>query len=96
MSDIERLGPDLPPPDEPVSLAHWDYRWPMGAEKMEMVYGAVRWYGQYDARDAEAARRAFPGRPVFIDEDGHLIVDVAPGVRSLWRERMSPAAAVDQ
>jgi hypothetical protein len=65
-------GPDLPPPYEPIVGEAYDYRWPWGAEKVELWDGAPCFYGYFDQRDVETAQRAFPGRKIVIDphDDG--------------------------
>jgi hypothetical protein len=45
----------------------------MGTEKVELVRGCPVFYGEFDHRDIETARRAFPGREVIL-EDGLLII----------------------
>ncbi len=72
-------GPDLPPPHEPISGDAYDYRWPMGSEKIERDNGAPYFYGYFDQRDVEIAERAFPGRRAVIEP--HL--DGEPGVGNL-------------
>lgn len=74
-------GPDLPAdPSEPFELGHWQWRWPMGAEKVEMVEGAPMWSGQFDSRDVATAQRTFPGRQIYLDAGGSLyVVPAGPG-----------------
>lgn len=68
-------GPDLPAdPGQPLTVEHWQHRWPMGAEKIELIDGAALWCGQFDARDVQAAQRAFPGRRIRLDAAGSLYV----------------------
>jgi hypothetical protein len=61
-------------PGEPFTIYDWEHRWPMGAEKCELVDGTAIWLGQYALADVEAARRAFPGHAVSLNEDGNLLV----------------------
>jgi hypothetical protein len=72
-------GPDLPPPYEPIDVDVYEYRWPMGSEKIELWDGAPYFYGYFDHRDVVIAERAFPGRRAVIEphEDGE------PGVGNL-------------
>jgi hypothetical protein len=65
--DAEPPGPDLPPPHEPITVDAYIYRWPMGAEKVELVDGCPFFYGYFDDRDVETAERAFPGRRAVIE-----------------------------
>src|ERR1700721_3508714 len=56
----DMAGPDLPGPREPFTVAHLE-RWPMGAERTELLDGQLHWPGNFDERDARVARRALPG-----------------------------------
>jgi hypothetical protein len=67
MDHKEPPGPDLPPPHEPITGGVYDYRWPMGAEKVELDNGCPYFYGYFDHRDVETAERAFPGRRAVIE-----------------------------
>jgi len=57
----DMAGPDLPGPREPFTVAHLE-RWPMGAERTELLDGQLYWSGDFDERDAMVARRALPDR----------------------------------
>lgn len=89
-------GPDLPGPREPFTVAHLE-RWPMGAERIELLDGQLYWPGDFDERDAMVARRALPGSrirvvpgaglsagPVFQDEPTSREWTARDGTR--WRE----------
>lgn len=39
--------------------------------------GIPLFHGDFDERDVEIARRAYPGRRIVLNEDGHL--EVHPG-----------------
>jgi hypothetical protein len=58
-------GPDLPGPREPFTSAHLR-RWPMGAERTELLDGRLYWPGEFDERDAMVARRALPGSRIRV------------------------------
>ena len=59
-------GPDLPGPREPFTVAHLE-RWPMGAERTELLDGQLYWSGNFDERDATVARRALPGSQIRVE-----------------------------
>jgi hypothetical protein len=59
-------GPDLPGPREPFTTAHLQ-RWPMGAERTELLDGALYWLGEFDERDVMMARRVMPGKRIRIE-----------------------------
>ena len=59
-------GPDLPGPREPFTVAHLE-RWPMGAERAELLDGQLYWPGNFDERDAMVARRALPGSRIRVE-----------------------------
>jgi excisionase family DNA binding protein len=52
-----------------------DFRrsWPMSAHKVELDDGHPFFEGRFTAEDLNAARRAFPGRLVTVDESGMTI-----------------------
>jgi hypothetical protein len=52
---------DLPSPQEPITGDAYTYRWPMGAEKVELDDGCPYFYGHFDHRDVEIAERASGG-----------------------------------
>ncbi|WP_018351873.1 hypothetical protein [Longispora albida] len=78
------LGPDLPPATEPFKVDVYEYRWPTGAEKCELIDGALVFSGQFDERDVETAQRAYPGRRVQLGPDNGI--EVYPGGTSwtIW------------
>jgi hypothetical protein len=59
-------GPDLSGPREPFTTAHLQ-RWPMGAERTELLDGALYWLGEFDERDVMMARRVMPGKRIRIE-----------------------------
>jgi hypothetical protein len=65
-------GPDLPRPREPFTSAHLQ-RWPMGAERAELLDGQLYWSGEFDERDAMVARRALPGSRIRVKPGVGLI-----------------------
>jgi hypothetical protein len=65
-------GPDLPGPREPFATAHLQ-RWPMGAERAELLDGQLCWPGEFDERDAMVARRALPGSRIRVKPGVGLI-----------------------
>ncbi|RZS30521.1 hypothetical protein EV193_11641 [Herbihabitans rhizosphaerae] len=67
-------GPDLPEADQPFTVEVYLHRWPSGAEKVELIEGALCFQGSFDQRDVEIAERAYPGRIVLLDESGSLEV----------------------
>lgn len=71
------LGPDLPPPDEPIGVEAFRSRWPTGAEKSELSHGVLQFTGPFDERDVEIAQRTYPGRQVLLNEDRGLEVHPA-------------------
>jgi hypothetical protein len=70
-------GTDLPGPREPFTAAHLR-RWPMGAERTELLDGQLYWPGDFDERDAMVARRALPGSRIRIDPGAGLIAGPVP------------------
>lgn len=65
-------GPDLPGPREPFTAAHLQ-RWPMGAERTELLDGQLYWPGEFDERDAMVAHRALPGCRIRVEPGAGLI-----------------------
>lgn len=72
-------GPDLPSPDRGFTVDEYRYRWPTGAEKVELVHGVLVFMGQWDERDVEIAQRAYPGRIIRLRYDG-TVLEVHPAV----------------
>ena len=70
-------GPDLPGPREPFTVAHLR-RWPMGAERVELLDGQVYWPGDFDERDAMVARRALPGCRIRVEPGVGLVAGPVP------------------
>ncbi|WP_051467038.1 Uma2 family endonuclease [Actinomadura oligospora] len=64
-----RVGPDLPHGEDPILIDAFGHRWPTGAEKVELWDGCPVFYGEWDDRDVEIARRAYPGRVVRLDQE---------------------------
>jgi hypothetical protein len=77
---------DVPPPDEPMSMAAYRHRWPTGAEKVELLDGTIIFYGAFDARDAQTAALVYPGRRVRINLEGGIEVHPAGPPRGIWAE----------
>ncbi len=69
-------GTDLPGPREPFT-AHLR-RWPMGAERTELLDGQLYWPGDFDERDAMVACRALPGSRIRVDPGAGLIAGPVP------------------
>lgn len=65
----EQTGTDLPSAEEKILIDTFGYRWPTGAEKVELWDGCPVFYGVWDERDVEIARRAYPGRVVRLDQE---------------------------
>jgi hypothetical protein len=61
--------PGLPPADEEIPADVFGARWPTGAEKTELEDGRPVFYGTWDERDVEVARRTYPGRVVLLDQE---------------------------
>ena len=51
---------------QPFTVAHLE-RWPMGAERAELLDGQLYWPGNFDERDAMVARRALPGSRIRVE-----------------------------
>ncbi|MCP2338803.1 Uma2 family endonuclease [Actinomadura rupiterrae] len=64
-----RVGPDLPHGEDPILIDAFGHRWPTGAEKVELWGGCPVFYGEWDDRDVEIARRAYPDRVVRLDQE---------------------------
>lgn len=76
-----------------ASAEFWQSRWPYDAEKVEMTSGCPVWSGgPYDARDVEAAERAFPEHRAVVGEDGYGLTLVPRTWR--WRVRIRPSAVI--
>lgn len=86
-----------PAPDELFRLSAYRSVWPMGAEKVELLWGHPVFYGALDAADAQAAERAFPGRVAAIaawnGDRGNLVLHSSlcgPGTCAQWPDRSDP------
>lgn len=53
-------GPDLPPPTGPIECEVYAYRWPSGAEKVELIDGALLFYGEFDERMSRSPSAPIP------------------------------------
>ncbi|MET9499545.1 hypothetical protein [Streptomyces sp. NPDC006552] len=51
MRDEATGATELPPPDQPMTVAATLARWPTGAWKRELLYGVLYFYGEFDQRD---------------------------------------------
>ncbi|MGA4867491.1 hypothetical protein ACPB9J_33190 [Streptomyces lavendulocolor] len=71
-------GPGFPPPTDPMTTDVFRHRWPTGAEKTELIDGVIVFYGAFDERDEDTARRTYPGRRVTLGPGGSIRVDAAP------------------
>lgn len=71
-------GPDLPEPDQPITVDVWSHRWPTSAEKAELIDGVLLFQGEFDERDVEIASRTYPGRDVVLSAEG---LEVRPALR---------------
>ena len=65
----ERTGAGLPSAEQKILIDSFGHRWPTGAEKVELWDGCPVFYGVWDERDVEIARRAYPGRVVRLDQE---------------------------
>src|SRR5260370_1139172 len=81
----DMAGPDLPGPREPCTAAHLQ-RWPMGAERTELLDGQLYWPGDFDERDAMVARRAWPGSRIRVEPGVGLIAGPVPEAEPESRE----------
>ncbi len=70
-------GPDLPAPDELFDIDAWQYRWPSGTWKAELIEGVLVFSGEFDERDIVTAQGAFPGRRIVLNEGGGIEVHPA-------------------
>jgi hypothetical protein len=59
--------------DELFSVNDFRRCWPMSAHKVELDNGHPFFEGEFSSNDIDTARRAFPGRPVTVDEAGMTI-----------------------
>jgi hypothetical protein len=69
MTKTDQTGADLPPAEQKILIDTFGYRWPTGAEKVELWDGCAVFYGVWDERDLEIAGRAYPGRVVRLDQE---------------------------
>ena len=72
-------GPELPPPDQPITVDVYLHRWPTGAEKVEFIDGALIFLGEFDDRDKAIAARTYPGREIALEPHG---IEVRPAADS--------------
>jgi hypothetical protein len=86
-------GPDLPPPEQLFDVHAFSHRWPTGAEKAELVDGVLCFTGDFDERDLEIARRAYPGRRVTLGPDNVLEIYPAGSTGTIW-DRVGGVAPV--
>lgn len=42
-------------------------RWPLGVERLDIIKGVAYFYGDWDERDVETARRTFPDFKVELE-----------------------------
>lgn len=69
LMETDQTGADLPPADQKILIDSFGYRWPTGAEKVELWDGCPVFYGVWDERDVEIAGRAYPGRVIRLDQE---------------------------
>jgi Putative restriction endonuclease len=69
MTHTDQTGADLPPAEQKILIDSFGFRWPTGAEKVELWDGCPVFYGVWDERDVEIAARAYPGRIVRLDQE---------------------------
>ena len=77
-------GSDLPPANEPFTVDAYSTRWPIAAAQCELIDGALIFSGNFDHRDVETARRAYPGRRVQLGPDNGLEVYPADSTWTIW------------
>lgn len=75
---------EFPSPDEPMTVAAFESRWPSGADKTELLDGVIIFYGSFGAADVRAAERVYPGRRVVLSADGGLEVHPAGPGHGVW------------
>ena len=64
------------PAHDPFDVRDFHTKWPMAAERCELVDGAVVWWGKFSEEDRIRAERAFPEHQVTLD-----------GIGNIWLER---------
>jgi hypothetical protein len=77
---------DLPPPDQAMTVAAYENRWPSGSEKIELLDGAIVFYGAFEQQDVRAAELVYPGRRVVLNSDGGIEVRPAGPSRASWAD----------
>lgn len=72
------LGPDLPTDGSSFEIGHWEYRWPVGCSRpTELIAGVLVFYGPFDERDLDTARRTYPHHHVVLAE-GSFNIKIRP------------------
>lgn len=69
-------GPDLPPPDQPMSTHACLSRWPTAPTRTELIHGILL-FADFGEQDAATTQPAYPGRRVLLSAEGHLEVQPA-------------------
>ena len=90
MTETDQTGADLPPAEQKILIDTFGYRWPTGAEKVELWDGCPVFYGVWDERDVEIAGRAYPGRVVRLDQEPGR-----PGTLRVMPAEAAPGAAAN-
>ncbi|MDX2728029.1 hypothetical protein [Streptomyces sp. PA03-2a] len=70
-------GPDLPTPQQPMTVEAFLHRWPTSTFKTELINGVLVFSGVFDERDVIAVERTYPGRRALLDADGSIEVHPA-------------------
>lgn len=65
-------GPDLPAPQQPMTVEALLHRWPTSTFKAELVNGVLIFSGEFDERDVIAVERTYPGRRAVLNADGSI------------------------
>lgn len=77
-------GADVPPTDEPMTVAARLERWPTAPMRTELIHGVLLFTGDFDEREATTAQRTYPSRRVLVNADGNLQVPPCrPGTAAL-------------
>ncbi|MFD7163610.1 hypothetical protein [Streptomyces violascens] len=70
-------GPDLPAPQQPMTVEALLHRWPTSAFKTELVNGVLVFSGEFDDRDVVTVELTYPGRRALLNTDGSIEVHPA-------------------
>lgn len=91
-------GAGLPGPHELFGVEHWRERWPSASRKCELYAGVLVFWGEFDQRDVDTARRTYPGRRVILSASGAIEVHPAGDAEptSVFEDFPQRAAALMQ